>query len=1136
MAETAGPVTDRPPTGPPRVDLLGAVAVHGPGGRTELVGRPQVQATLAFLLIERRPVGQGELADLLWGERALSPHWKGAVRGVLSKVRDVLTAAGVTAEVVAGRDGTVRLQVPADLATDVELATAAVDGAERALAVGARAEVLDLLAPWADHLQQHLLPAGDGSWVRTQQDRLADLARRATSAQVSALIDTGRPDLAAERARAWVRAHPLDEAVHEQLIAALVRDGRRWEATDAYRELARVLADELGVGPSERVTALVGNPMPATRTPTLADARPPTSAIAQPIGADGVFLGRRDELDELQDAWAATLATGAPQLVVISGKSGIGKTRLAQELARHAADDGAAVRWARCVPGEPLPFEPLASAVAPTSGRPIDQPAGTTAPTADPATARVRALQAIDTGVRSLAAGPAVLVIDDLQWASDDLAAALEQTLAVTSGPLLLVVTCRNLPAGVHEVLARLQRSLPTTHVGLRGLDQDDLLPLFDPSDADRAVAGAGDLHRRTGGHPFFVSEVAIAPWRAGRPIDPDDIPDAVRDWIGHRADALPKPLRARLDLASVMGDECATATVARCAHVDADVVLDDLEALVDEGFLVETGRIDVFAFPHLITRDAVYERIGATRRARMHAAVADALAASAPVPGRHAAIARHLRAAGPDRATEAGQELLAAGREALDAGAWSQAELRFREAGDVAPDDPAIRASALTGIARSLHLQRRRDEAEALIDEALAVARAHRLPLAFAEAALVLVGRAGRGATQRLSDLEQAELLREALAGITELERARDGAADPSDSADPAERRAEQVRLATLACQLEGELAQAVSLTAPSDERRQLAERAVARAQAIDPPDTHLTARALLISRLARLDPADVPKRLDDLDQVLAIAPSGRSVDATLAALTYRHEDLALVGRREESRRALEQAVALAEQSQHPYWTWAVAAWTSLGALMDGDLDEAERLAVVASSLQGPDEGGALACLGVNLVDIRLYQGRSGEVLDLLAGAADASPHIPCYRAVLALCAAAAGEDRLAADAFAHFHRDGFSAIPEDTNRLLALTVLADTAVRLDDRASAAELRTLLLPASGLQAILNCYGGGGAYWGPVAHQLGRLAAVLGHRDEADDWFAQAEASARAMEAPLALARITEDPVRSAHR
>ncbi|WP_421118682.1 ATP-binding protein [Aquihabitans daechungensis] len=1114
---------DGPGAASGRAELLGAVALRGPDGSTVPVTRPQVQVLLALLVLEGRPVTRGEIAEALWGDRPLASHWQGAVRGVVSKVRDLVTAADLDAAVSSSGDGTVHLVIGAGCEVDVLQAERAVDAAEQALADGAPASARDLVAPWLDALQQPFLPAGDGDWVRSQQHRVTEVARRAVRIRIEALRAGGRPDLASEAAAAWIHRNPIDEGVHEQLIAALLEDGRRGEAVEAYRRLAELLADELGVGPSDAIASLVGGVRPH-----VAPSVPPISGAAPAEGAGSPFLGRRHEMDALTAAWRATVTGASPRLVVIHGKSGIGKTRLADELSAVAAREGAQVRWARCFPGAGVPFEPLLSAVhAPletTSGPDDANPTG-------PALARADALRAIAVGMQTAAERPAVLVLDDLQWASDDVTAALEQTVAGLRGPLLIVATGRNLPGPVHEVLARIQRSLPTTQIRLRGLDPADLEPLFD-QDGDRAAEQADALHRRTGGHPFFVTELVISPRRTGMTVDPGSVPEAVRSWIGHRADALAKPVRSRLDLAAVIGEELALATLARCAHIDVEEALDQVELLVDDGFLVETDRIDVFAFPHLITRDAIYERIGPSRRARLHLAVAEALGASGPAPGRHAELAHHLTLAGPDHALDAGAALLLAGREALDSGAWSLAESHYGEAAQIAPDDPAIRAGALTGLARAAHLQRRRAEAEDLVNQVLAITRAHRLPLEFAEAVLVLVGRAGRGATQRLDDLEQAALLREALDGIAALD-ARDPI-DRSGGGDAATRTA-RVRRDTLTCHLEGELAQALTLSAPAAERSALARHAVSLARGLDPPDTHLTARALLIDRLSRLDPSQLGDRIGDIDQVLAIAPSGRSVDTTLAALAYRHEDLLLCGRRSESRRSLDDAVDLADRSEHPYWRWATAAWRGLDALIDGDLVRAEELAFAAAGLGG-DEPGVAACLGVNLVDIRLYQGRSAEVLDLLAGAAEASPNIPCYRAVLALCAAEAGDTELADRSYRHFRDAAFATIPEDSNRLLTLVVLADTAGQLGDAASAEVLHDLLLPAADLQAILNCYGGGGAYWGPVAHQLGRLAALAGRPGDAEGWFARAERSARDLGARAALDRISADPLRGALR
>ncbi len=75
-------------------------------------------------------------------------------------------------------------------------------------------------------------------------------------------------------------------------------------------------------------------------------------------------------------------------------------------------------------------------------------------------------------------------------------------------------------------------------------------------------------------------------------------------------------------------------------------------------------------------------------------------------------------------------------------------------------------------------------------------------------------------------------------------------------------------------------------------------------------------------------------------------------------------------------------------------------------------------------------------------------------------------------------------------------------------------------------DRDAAVTLQHLLLPHRDRQVVLNCFGGGGSYWGPVATQLGRLSLVLGDEEGTTAHLAAARASAEAFEAPLAARRI----------
>jgi DNA-binding SARP family transcriptional activator len=1093
-----------------RVELLGAVRLLGPLGARS-IGRPQLQLVLALLVLEDRPVERGEVAEVLWGERALSPHWKGAVRGVLSKLREAFDEVGLAVEVVAGSDGTVRLVRPSGLDTDLEAAEGAIARAELLLAEGRAAEAAAEVDGWVERLAQPLLPMGDGDWVRRVQERVGALARRGVLAELAALGDDGRHDEAAAVASAWVHRHPLDEAVHERRIAALLAAGRRAEAIEAHRQLADELARELGVRPAASTTALLATSTGPASTP---------------------LLGRTDEVRAVLDQVALAVADRRPTFTLVTGPSGIGKTRLAEEVAVAAVPLGASVWWGRCLPGSGLPFEPVASLVREAASSAIDgvvAPAVAEAlaaivdgeaPSDEPDAARAHRFRTIAAAVRALAVEPVLLVLDDLQWAPADVIALLEHLLEEVDGPLAVVATGRNLPAAAHDALTRIPRSVPSATVTLSGLDVHDLLPLFGDRAHEEALDAASEVHRRTAGLPLFVRELRLAADASSSPVDPAALPDAVRDWVGHRIGSLERPVRSVLEAAAVVDPDLVVADLAELAGVALADALDAVELLVDLGFLVEDEQAGGYAFAHLITREVVEEGTSSARRAMLHLAAATLARRSTAAPGRHAAIARHLAAAGPEHRRDAAAAWAAAGREALDQGAWALAHEQLVLAIDAAGDDAEVRAEAMIGLAITRRHERRDPEALALLHEVVALARAAHLPFALGEAALVLVGRAGRGAGSDLTDAEQAGLLDEALVALDALART-DPCPDDRD---------ELVRRERLACQLEGERALAGLYTDAPAERDRLTASAVARARRIEPPDPQLTARSLIAARISKMAGDRLVEREGEMAQVLVLP--GVGVDARLQAGTYRAEDLLRLGDRAAADAAFDQVAALAAHHEHPYWTWANTAWAALLAIISGDLDRAEALAGDALALQGPTVDGALACYGVNLVDLRLYQGRAGEVLDLLGAAADANPHIPCYRAVLALCAAEAGDEALARRCYDALRADGFAGVPDDSNRLLSFVVLADVAARYGDVAGGRLLAAELEPSRSHQALLNCYGGGGAYWGPVAHQLARLAVLDGRHDEGAERFAEAERSARVVGAPLALARILEDPLR----
>lgn len=1128
--------------------LVGEVSLVDGDGRSWRVGGQQPQLVLAYLLLEQRTVSRDELAELLWGED-IPTHWAGAVRGVLSKVRAALQRAGVPPDLLVVEGGTVRLDGAADAITDVHLAKAAV---ERAAALLDRdADVDDVLGPAREatrRLAGPFLAAGDGDWVRRQQERVAELIRRAAAVEVAALLRSGRVDEAAEQAAARIAEDPFDERAHHQRIEALLSAGRASAAVVAYEGLADLLRSELGIAPSAATTALVASVDPASSTPAArravgaAEPAPPRALRVRRPAWDvggGRFVGRSHELAELDRTWTEVVDAARPQIVVVTGHAGLGKSRLAAELSRELADRGAQVAWGRCRPSSGVPYEPIVEALRDVfdDDRLLDElgadaeglvtlvpelrhrlPAAT--PPDDAALARSQLQRGVVAAVDRWCRVPTLLVLDDLQWASADTFALLEVVLAEVDRPIFVVATYRGNTPDVEAGLARLQRLVPTRTFDLDGLDQDevaDLLSDLPPAgDRDRALLVARTLHQRTNGHPFLVTEIIDDARRRNEALDVEGIPSAARDWINRRVAELPPEVAGVLQLAAVVGLEVDLDLLIRCRADPAEVVLDRCEQLVAAGLLVESDLPGSFAFGHRITREVIHDSLGRSRRAVLHRTVGDALRSMPSASGRHRSVAEHYHRAGSSFVALAVEHQIDAGAEALAQSAWGLAEGLFaaaassiRAEADV-PDAPRLLANALVGLGEARLGGGDRAGAKAALEEAVAIARHERLPVELTDAVLLLVGRAGRGAGEGMADAEQVAILREALAGL-------EGLVVDDDLAE---------RRASLVLQLEGELVLALLFTDAVDERQELTTRAITRVRRQTPVVPSHLARALLNARVTTLDPGLAAQRLADLDEVLALPVPELSPEQLVATVTYRHEELLRLGRRTEATASLVRARALADRHRHPYWRWAVRTWEGLALLIDGDLDGAEAAAFDAAGLQvyAPEE--SLACLGVNLVSVRLLQGHPEAVIELMADAADRYPHIPCYRAVHALCASEAGDAASAEVAYRFFADVDFAGIPVDTNRFLTLTVLAHVAADLDDVAGGARLEPLLSPYRPLQVVLNCYGGGGTYWGPATYALARLAALDARADDATALFVEAAGSAERFGAPLHLERI----------
>ena len=619
-------------------------------------------------------------------------------------------------------------------------------------------------------------------------------------------------------------------------------------------------------------------------------------------------------------------------------------------------------------------------------------------------------------------------MLDDLQFADEDALALLRYlTPIIAERPCLLVITLREAEGRVAAALAELQRRLSTETFGLSGLTVEDLVEVLNRSGVTLVgdvQAVATELEARTTGNPFYVTQLVLDAHATRRTFDAGAVPDAVAQLVARRLDALDHDVSSTLALAAIAGEEFDLATIEACSSIEPEHLLDIVESLCRRRFLVEQGA-ERFAFGHALVRDAVLASIGPTRRQRLHRRLADTLAAREAEP---ALLAHHYVAAGATSVRDATRTLLAAGHAALGHAAWAVARDQFSVAADLAAevDDQCDAVIGLGRAQRALGLAR---EGRSTIGIALGIARAHRRGRAAAGATLALVGGGGRGVAVDLEDAARAALLRDALAGL-----------DDSDV---------DLLVAVL-----GELALALVLTDAKDERDELAQRCLREARRGSDPDG--LAVALQARRIALMGPAGTVARVADGREALALPAAEIAPERALAAQLGLVEDLLELGDRAGVDAAIEQARAQADRLAHPYWSWAATSWRALVSIVDGNLEEAEALACEAFAHQAPaGHPEAVAALGVNLVDIRLFQGRSAEMMDLLREAADQNPQIPAYRAVLALCCADAGDLSGARAAYEQLAARGFE-LPPDSNWLLAIAVLADTAATLGDREGA--------------------------------------------------------------------------------
>ncbi|MFJ6673934.1 BTAD domain-containing putative transcriptional regulator [Actinosynnema sp. NPDC091369] len=598
-----------------RFGVLGPLRVERDGEPVALGGPRQRDLVTLLVLRANRFVSTEWLVDALWDGRppAGAQVTLRSYVAVLRRALEPERGRRAPAELVRGHTGGYELSVPPDAVDAVRFTSLAGAGA-RALAErgweAAERHYADALALWRGEVA-----AADLAAVRPDAVRLAEARTAAGEGRFTAAVAAGRHLAVLPELRQFVAAHPDRENARAQLMLALYRAGRQTEALAVYDEGRRVLADEHGVEPGELLRDLHRRVLTHS-VPTIV-----ATAPEQPPPAPDP-VGRQAEIGVLGDLLAAAGRTGG-RFVAIVGEAGIGKTTLADAVARRATAAGIPVVWGRCPDlGHAPPFwlwTQVVRALAPQADDPAlagFRDGRTASADIDPA-ARFRTYDAVSALVHA-AARPhgLVLVLDDLHAADAD-SLLLLRYLATTvhASRALVIATLRPYehdPALV-ATLADLARSPGHRQLRPAGLDADAVAALVRehtgaPAPADLVL----DLLTRTGGNPFFLTELLTSAEGTGAP------PPSVRDTVRLRLHALDDRTRDWLDVLSVAG---------------RDLDVDLLEAVTSAevrltprvSHLVTEPAAGVVRFRHPLFAEAAYADLSPTRRADLHARLADA-------------------------------------------------------------------------------------------------------------------------------------------------------------------------------------------------------------------------------------------------------------------------------------------------------------------------------------------------------------------------------------------------------------------------------------------------------------------------------------------------------------------------------